>query len=514
MEWSGPSPDEVLSSIPESVALTGEESLIRLGWFELGEFLRMWPSNKGLPYYFRNPRRSRTGIPVFIPTMTNTSAPVYRSAITLLMSYVRNKPVADQHMHLSTYFANAQKCIERGAIAELIYASYIVAGYSVIGGETIREAIHKVGMFAQGASILIDKESIQGEELWWIETLWQDLLLALYYIQHETVVRGGGSRASKDTFDRLERLFRNGTRFLPSDLDIADLPVSMPSTAVCVKLTSLAIYLQFYFDYCLFVGALSNRAASEETTRLKVQLCSILRSICQLVRHLPNIPDTIYESYRHSRGEIESGLSSSPTELSRQLENVVLRGMNSPRHPKIFDAAFMILYCFSRLFLDLLSSSSQDIPQRDISRSIIALCRLCRAVQSADLEPPTTVTLVLKRTLFWAGIFSRASRLQSSKFLISFRLIDLVGEWILHHLKVCVRSPPPWRNTSIVDEEDLVHQFFLQAEFCASYDDLWSLSIGEVSLFDYSLMLAPWFLTLVPVTFDVHADGSRSLRMR
>jgi len=122
--------------------------------------------------------------------------------------------------------------------------------------------------------------------------------------------------------------------------------------------------------------------------------------------------------------------------------------------------------------------------------------------------------LVLKRTLFWAGIFARASRLQSSKFRISSRLIDLVGEWILHHLKVCLRSPPPWRNPSIVDEEDLVHQFFLQAEFCTSYDDLWLLSIGEVSLFDYSLMLAPWFLGLVSVTFDVHADGSRSLRMR
>ena len=150
----------------------------------------MWPNNKGLPYYFRNPRRSRTGIPVFIPTMTNNSAPIYRSAITLLMSYVRDKPVVDQHLHLSIYFTNARKCIERGAIVELIYASYIVASYSLIGGEAINEAIHKVGMFAQGASIFIDKECIQGEELWWIETLWQNLLLALYSIQHETVGRG------------------------------------------------------------------------------------------------------------------------------------------------------------------------------------------------------------------------------------------------------------------------------------------------------------------------------------
>jgi len=164
-----------------------------------------------------------------------------------------------------------RKCIKQEAIAELIYASYIVVSCSLIGGETINEAIHKVGMFAQGASILINKECIQGEELWWIETLWQNLLLALYSIQHETDVRGGRSQASRDIFDRLEHLFRNGTRFLPLDLDITDLPVSMPSTAVCVKLTSLAIYLQFCFDYCLFVGALRNKAASKETTRLKVQ---------------------------------------------------------------------------------------------------------------------------------------------------------------------------------------------------------------------------------------------------
>ena len=420
MEWSrvSTSPDGPLFSITDSTALTGEESLTRLELFELGEFLRMWPSNKGSPHYFQNPRRSHTGIAVFNPTMTNTSVPVYRSAITLLMSYVRDKPVVVQRMHLSTYFANARKCIERGAIVELIYASYIVAGYSLIGGETINEAIHKVGMFAQGASILIDNESIQDEELWWIETLWQNLLMALYYIHHETVVRGGVSRASLDSFDRLERLFNNSTNFLPSGLDIANLPVSMPSTAVCVKLKSLAIYLQFYFDYCLFVGALRKEASSKETTRLKMQLCSILGSICQLVSHLPNIPDAIYESYRHSRAETESGLSSSPTELSYQLGNVVLRGMNSSRHPRIFDAAFALLYCFSRLLLNLLNSSSQSIAQGDISRSVIALCRLCSAIESANLEPPTTVTLALKRTLFWAGIFARASRLQSSTFQI------------------------------------------------------------------------------------------------
>jgi len=156
---------------------------------------------------FGNPDRSHTGIPVFNPTTMHGSAPVYRSAAALFMSYVRNQSVVVQRMYLGNYYHAARKCIEHSAVPELIYASYIVAAFSLIGGESISEAMEKTGMFAHGALLLIQQGSIQGDELLWIENLWQNLVMDLYYIHHETVVRRGGAmgRRSADYLGQFVR---------------------------------------------------------------------------------------------------------------------------------------------------------------------------------------------------------------------------------------------------------------------------------------------------------------------
>jgi len=468
---------------------------------------------------FGNPDRSHAGIPVFNPTTTHASAPVYRSATALFMSYVRNQSVVVQRMYLEKYYHAARKCIEHSAVPELIYASYLVAAYSLIGGESISEATQKTGMFAHGALLLIRQGSIQGDELLWIENLWQNLVMALYYIHHETVVRRGGAmgRRSADSFVQLERLLDNCSPFLPSDIDVATVPVSMPLAAVCVKVTSLAIYLQFYFDYFLFARSSRNEAMQTNTTRLRDVLASILGRICQLISHLPNIPDAIYESYRRVKGDSDSDLTGSSSLPSDRLGNVALRGMNSARQPKISDGALTLLYCFSQLLLNLQnpSSSPDSTIQPDIGRSAVALGRVCSSLECGDFKPEKTVGLLIKRSLFWAGLFTRATHLRKGTLRTSQSFVssNVVNEWIMQHLKSYFHLGFYWRLPGFADEESLVHRFFLQAEFGSSHDDVWSASVDGVSLFDYSLTLAPWFVAFFSIRFDVHSDGSRSIRM-
>jgi hypothetical protein len=500
-------------SIAEAPALTDEERLIQLEWFELGEFLQMWPKNRGNPHFFRNPGRSHAAIPVFIPTMIHSSAPVYRSAVMLFMSYARNQPELVQRRYFSTYLEAARRCISQGAIPELIYASYLVAGYSLIGGESIKEAIHKAEMFTQGALILIRNESMEDDELWWIETLWQNLLMALYYIHHETVVRNGatGGKDSVDSFQQLDRLFDYCVSFLPSNGDIANLPLGMPSAAICVKVTSLSIYLQFYFDYFLFIQSLRNETISKQAERVQESLVSILTRICQLISHLPNIPDAIYESYRYVKG---SDLAGSLIESSHQITNIKLRGMVSAPHPLISDAALTLLYCFCRFLCNHLDPSApfDTTVQHDVSRSAIAICRVCSTLKSGEIKPAKTVGMLIKRSLFWAGLLTKSGPLGKGKINCSICLIHLVKGWIIQHLNAHLHSDFHWR-LSFLGEEGLVERFFLHTEFSSSNDDIWAASAVDVSLFQYALTLAPTFCGLFSAQFDVHSDGNRTIRI-
>ena len=154
----------------------------------------------------------------------------------------------------------------------------------------------------------------------------------------------------QSSFERLDHLFECSSSFLPSDSDIANLPISMPSTVICLKVT----YLQFYLDYLLFVQGRGSVAMSAHSSRLKIKLLSVLDRICKLISHLLNILDVFYESYEQARRELRADLQDTPAKDFPRFNNVGLLGMKSSNDPKISDGAFALLYCSSRMLLKML----------------------------------------------------------------------------------------------------------------------------------------------------------------
>src|SRR5271169_1230031 len=91
------------------------------------------------------------------------------------------------------------------------------------------------------------------------------------------------------------------------------------------------------------------------------------------------------------------------------------RGLKSAE-PKAQDTALALLYTFARLLknmLDPMADFDESIVT-DIYRSTIALCRLCASFPNRSLSNPT-VSLLVKRSLFWAGMILTKSTFQEGK---------------------------------------------------------------------------------------------------
>jgi hypothetical protein len=63
----------------------------------------------------------------------------------------------------------------------------------------------------------------------------------------------------------------------------------------------------------------------------------------------------------------------------------------------------------------------------------------------------------------------------------------------------CIRLD---REFSIEDEERIVLTLFENAAVITSFEDLWSIEIGSVSLFHYQITLLPWSFGLNLVRFN------------
>jgi len=181
--------------------------------------------------------------------------------------------------------------------------------------------------------------------------------------------------------------------------------------------------------------------------------------------------------------------------------------MVSAPHPLISDAALTLLYCFCRFLLNILdpSASFDATGQHDVSRSAIAICRVSNALMSSQIKPAKTVGMLVKKSLFWTGLFTaKATPLGTLK------------GWITEHLNTYLRSDFHWRLSEFFEflgEEVFVERFFLHTEYSSSYDDIWAASSGDLALFQYALTLAPAFFGLFSAEFDVLRDGSRTLRI-
>lgn len=81
----------------------------------------------------------------------------------------------------------------------------------------------------------------------------------------------------------------------------------------------------------------------------------------------------------------------------------------------------------------------------------------------------------------------------------------------MHH---CIETGYNWPGLkTIVGEEEIVYHFMDNADKCNSFNDIWSVTDGKVSVFHYTATLATWFFGLNLVRFEYTPNGGRSLEI-
>src|SRR5277367_1388207 len=324
------------------------------------------------------------------------SSVLYRSAVFVLMSYLKNSDTSDPSdpsdisLYIAKYRREAQKCIDNGSLLELVYASYVVTIYSIVGGESVQMAMNYCHHFCKCVVALTRKQKSTDD---WIEMLWRDALTALYYVHRDLIVL----KSSLECVEQWERLVGTSYCLLVSEEDIANLPLSMTTEKICHKVKSLSIYLQFYLD--LFLIRINFTEQAAETKVARDHLYSILDRIIRLVSHLSSISDYIHHAYR-----MEPCATPIDPAANTFLHFAAVepRGLKAGAEPLARDTALALLYVFARLLKNMLEPTA-DVNENvnsEIYLSAIAICRLC--VNLPIVWPMET--WLVQRSLFWAGI--------------------------------------------------------------------------------------------------------------
>jgi hypothetical protein len=98
--------------------------------------------------------------------------------------------------------------------------------------------------------------------------------------------------------------------------------------------------------------------------------------------------------------------------------------------------------------------------------------------------------------------------------ILNFLLTRIVHGWIKDKLHKCIslgHSLPGWEIN--VHEEDIVQQLMESANHRMSFDDIWTIACGGVSLARYQASLVPCFFGLDLVRFECTSTLERNLRI-
>lgn len=374
-------------------------------WMQVQQFQSFWRVSKYIPHFLTSRLSSFAGVPFFCAMDSDLnvdSSALFRSSILVLMSCLKNtdtSQVAVTAKHLVNYHREAQKCIEAGSLAELTYCSYVVTIYSIIRGESLQMAMRYCRQFCRSFVELTKKQNFTDE---WIEMLWRDSLMSLNYVHRDIVLYDCMSNiAPSMEFVLLwEELLDASSCLLVSEDDIANLPISMSikTEQICHKIKSLSVYMHLSFDQFLFRAKLAEN--TEEMELARSRLYSVLDRILRLMAYLPGISDYIYRAYKTEPypGPINDATAST----FLQFAEVHPRGLDVL--PITRDTGLALLYAFSRLLKNLLEPTT-DV-EEEIYHSATAICRLCANIPIGSL----TETLIVKRSLFWAGLILTETR--------------------------------------------------------------------------------------------------------
>jgi len=379
---------------------------------QVREFHSFWPELRCSPRQYISRLGSHVGIPLYDVGRTHSSD-LYRFAVLVFMSNLKNVgDDRDTFLYLSKFYQQAQKCIDNGSVLEVVYASYLVAVYSLVGGPSVEMAIDSCHQFCR-SFVALKSWMVEDDEVLWLETLWQKVLSSLYYVHRDSVLLNeiGEPVRLMHSMEKVERLLSESSSLLPSKEDVSVIQLSMTTEWVCQKVISLAVYMQIYLDQFLF--RVTFGAGVEEIRLVQARLSDILERIIQLITYLSNIRDYIHNAYS-SRSGSASGFDDVTNSLPK-FSHVRPRGLKSGE-PKARDTALALLYTFARLLKNMLDPMA-DFDEKivtDIHRSAIALCRLCASFPNRSFSNPT-VSLLVKRSLFWAGMILTKSRFPEGK---------------------------------------------------------------------------------------------------
>ena len=474
-------------------------------WMYLEDFLALPHPGPYAPLLLKSRFGLHVGVELHNITEINPHVSrVYRSAVLGLMSSIKNDDISVTSKYLAKYRHEAQNCINNASLEEVVYASYVVAICSIIGGQSVEVAINVCREFCKCFVKLTMKQKRTDD---WIELLWHDLLASLYYVRRQLALFGDSMTVGSlmESVALWEKLLETSYCLLVSDADIVDLPLSMSTPKICHKVTSLCIYMQICLDQ--FLIGIKVAEGTVQTRITKDRLYSVVDRILRLVSHLPGISDYIHDAYQ---------LSMNPANIPAtnksflEFTSVEPRGLNATADPDSRDAAAALLFAFARLVRHLLKPTAEvdDNNFPEPQRSAIAICRICA---SLPLERKLE-TLLVKRSLFWAGLILNGSTFPQGSVPLNSYLTAVVRLWIQNRLQVCIDSGYHWHPYGNFNQEKLLlDEFFKQADGCSSLIDIWKVDAFNVSLFYYSSTLVTWFFGLNMVRFKYKSNIERSL---
>ena len=401
-----------------------DNTLSPLDRSNIDNFSKLWRNvevSVRAPVFFPSQLGSQFGVPLFHPGTIIVNSKAQRFAVSCLMSYLSGATTSNEYV--LKYHQEAKRCIDQSSLVDLVFASYIVAVWSIIAGPSILTAISYCRQFSMAATILLRRSSKHDLDRQWIEMLWQALLLPLYYIHLDVILLEKESVENiLSSIKEREQMLDDTLLILPTDDDILGLPRSMSTEVTLNKTLTLSIYLHYLLEHLLLRGIFDDFSVSE---RVEKSLRMVLARIGSLIPRLSNISDYIYEAYASEGAPSTADFADELRFL--QWPKLLPRGLKPQVRER--DTALVMLYAFAELLKKLLDQKvGHEEIAKEIRQSAIALCRLC-ATFGPKASP--TAGLLIKRTLFWARMGLASSEFPRGTFC-SFFSVCLLLFFSLH----------------------------------------------------------------------------------
>ena len=166
----------------------------------LQQFHTFWPPSCWGPLLFRSRLGSSVAIHLYNLGLDSHLSASYRSAVLVFMSNYNKDDYTTTFNYLTNYHRGLRKAMDTNSISttEVVYARYVVAVYSLIGGDSMQMAISSCRQLCCAIKSFTMSSMISDE---WIETLWQRVLSSLYHIHRDTILFSHHATPFTETFE-------------------------------------------------------------------------------------------------------------------------------------------------------------------------------------------------------------------------------------------------------------------------------------------------------------------------